>query len=180
MTYAPINSQSNYLPIQFDVPTDALGIRNFVDKRERLTASIVNIKENAIYEKIELLNGQQWFDTQPITASAPKLRRYSYRVVFDMVALKGGPITPGLNTVVLTATTVPPLITNISTPVHIFGSATVAGPKYLPLPYASATNNNIEIWFDNTNPAAQTVNVNNNYGSNLTQCYIVFEYLKQT
>jgi hypothetical protein len=164
----PANALSSYLPVEFQIPEDEDFFRELIAKRERLTASIINIKENANYEKEELLTAQQWFDTVSPSINSPLKARYSFRKVFDLVALNGGvAIPPG-------PSAFPHGITGIVTPTRIFGTATSAGPVYLPLPFAGAAGNNIEIFFDNVN-----VNINNNYGAALTQCYVVFEYLKQ-
>jgi hypothetical protein len=172
----PSFSQAPFLPPEVEYTTGTKFEESQI-KRERLTATILNIKENAQYEKFELVSGQQWFST---TRDNAIITNYTYRVSFDLVALKGGPIPPGLTPLTLTSTTMPPLLQYANTliPTHIFGAATVAGPLLLPLPYASATGNNIEIWFDITNKAAQTFNINNNYGSNLIQAYAVIEYIK--
>jgi hypothetical protein len=166
MTLGPANSQTSYLPIEFDIPDDEKLARELITKRERLTATVLNVKEIGQYELVELLSAQQWFSTK--AAGVTKQPRYGYRKVFDMVALNSGANIPvGL-------TSFRHNITGITTPLRIFGTAMVAGPKYLPLPYASATNANIEIYFDNLN-----VNINNNFGSALTMCYITFDYTKQ-
>jgi len=162
--YGPPNSQSSYLPPEVDFPEDQSKFQNLISQRERLTASILNVKENGQYEKSEILNAQQWFSTSQPTAA--KTTRYSYRKVVDMVEINGGNIPAGL-------TTIPHGISLVTIPTRIYGTATVSGPKYLPLPYASATNNNIEINFDDSN-----INIDNNFGSPLTQCYITLEYLK--
>lgn len=168
MTFAPPSTQGGFLPIEFDIPRDNEGMREFVSKRERLTASLLNIKEIGFYQLFEILNGQQWFDPVVPTLSAPLKMRYSFRKTFDLVALNAGvPIPAGPSAFAHN-------ITGITVPTRIFGTATSAGPLYLPLPYAGAAGNNIEIWFDSTN-----VNINNNFGAALTQCYITFEYLKQ-
>jgi len=161
----PLNAQSSYLPEQFELPESNEFFRDFVSKRERLTASILNIKEIASYEKGELLNGQQWFSL----GNNPRKPRYSVRRVFDMVEMNGGaPIPAG-------PSSFPHGITGIQVPTRIFGTATVAGPIYLPLPYVNVTTtgNDIEINIDATN-----VNINNAYGVDLDQCYITFEYIK--
>ena len=161
----PLNSQSSYLPEQFELPEDNAFFRDFISKRERLTASILNIKEIASYEKGELINGQQWFSL----GNNPRKPRYSVRRVFDMVEMNGNaPIPAGLSSF-------PHNITGIQVPTRIFGTATVAGPIYLPLPYVNVTTpgNDIEINVDATN-----VNINNAYGVDLDQCYITFEYIK--
>jgi hypothetical protein len=177
MTFAPTNSQAAYLPPEQDFPEDNGVFREILSNRFRLTATILNVKENAQYELSETLNAQQWFSTTP--PNVTKITRYAYRITFDLVAMNGGPIGAGATSLELNQEQSPLVLTNITFPVHMFGAATVAGPKYLPLPYASASGDNIEIWFDNTLPTAQTININNAYGSNLITCYICFEYLKQ-
>lgn len=164
----PLNSQSSYLPIEFQVEEEDELFKELISKRERLTASILNIKENANYEKEELLTAQTWFDPNPATLNAPQKQRYSFRTVLDLVQLNAGAPIP------LGPSAFPHGITGIITPTRIFGTATSAGPVYLPLPFAGAAGNNIEIFFDNVN-----VHINNNFGATLTQCYVVFEYLKQ-
>lgn len=162
MTFQPSNALSSYLPVEYILPDNWMMAKDFISKRERLTADIVNIKENGTYELNEVLSGQQWFAIQ----QNPRRTRYTFRKVFDLVALNGGtPIPAGLSSF-------PHSITQIQIPTRIFGTATSAG-NFLPLPYASATGANIEIYFDNTN-----VNINNAYGTDLTQCYVTFEFIK--
>jgi hypothetical protein len=161
----PLNSQSSYLPEQFELPEDSKLFQDFIAKRERLTSSILNIREIGTYEKGELLTAQQWFSL----SNNPRKARYSVRKVFDLVDMNGGPIPAG-------PSSFPHGITGISVPTRIFGTATsTATPNYLPLPYVNVTTpgNDIEIYFDPTN-----VYINNAYGSNLDQCYVTFEYIK--
>jgi hypothetical protein len=171
MTFAPVNTFSSYLPPEFYLPGDERD-NDFISKRERLTSDILNIKENANYEEKELLTAQQWFSQ---TVSGAIITSYGYRTTFDLVALNGGAIGSGTTTITLTTTTQPPLIQfdNSIIPTHLYGAATVSGPIYIGFPSDS-----IIIDFDNTTPSAQEINITNNYGSNLTQCYLVFEYLK--
>lgn len=165
-SFGPINSQTAFLPVEFQLPKEDKDIRELISKRERLTASIVNVKEIGIYDLSETLTAQQWFSTQTQTGGNIRKERFTYRKVFDMVALNSGNI--GAVTVAF-AHNIPQLVI----PTRIFGTATAIGPFYIPLPYTSNTGNDIEIWFDQTN-----VNLINNYGANLQQCYITIEYLK--
>lgn len=164
--FAPANTQSSYLPPEFDLPVELERFQDFISKRERLTASILNIKTNGNFNLVELLTAEQWFSVQ----TNPQKARYSFRKVFDMVALNGGNIGAGATATFAHG------ITGITIPSRIFGTATTTAPRYLPLPYASATANlNIEIYADATN-----VTVINGAGQPaLTQCYITLEYLKQ-
>jgi len=95
MTFGPINALSSYLPIEFNMPPDDEIMREIITQRERLTASIVNIKENANYEKFEILSAMQWFSTTAPTVNAPDKKRYGFRTTVDLVALNGGVIGAG-------------------------------------------------------------------------------------
>lgn len=165
-TFGPANAQSAYLPIEFDFPADADLLKELITKRERLTASILNVKEIGQYELVELINAQQWFSVTGM--KEPNKQRYAFRKTFDIVALNAGVAIPA------GPTNYPHGITGIKIPTRTFGTATTTGPVYLPLPYPAVLGNDIEVNIDSTN-----ININNNFGSDLTQCYIVFEYLKQ-
>jgi hypothetical protein len=168
-SFGPANSISSYLPIEFDISDDFKKLQEDIAERERLTASIVNIKENANYERVELLSGQQWYSTQSV--SVINIPRYGYRVVADLVALNGGNIGAGTTNLVLTTTTTPVLISGSTIPLPSHGSATSVSGVYLFL-------NDPQVFVRFT-PATQTISITNNFGSDLTQCYWVMEYLKQ-
>lgn len=172
MTFGPINSQTSYLPPEFDIPKDKELFQEFIAQRERLTSSIVNIKENAQYEKTELLTGQQYFSTQ---IGGVLKTSYTYRTAFDLVALNGGNIPNGTTTLTLTTTTVPPLIKFATSliPVHGFGAATTTATIFV-----FANDPNLSVQFNNSNPAAQTIVIVNNLGVSFTQFYWVMEYIK--
>jgi hypothetical protein len=171
MTFNPSNSDSSFLPVEFSLPLekDNNSFKDFISKRERLTASLLNIKEIASYQKVEQMNGQQWFNT---TSPSSAIARYSFRKCFDMTALNGADIAPGATFSTAHG------ITGLTIPTRIFGTATTKTTvKYLPLPYSSATviTKNIEIWADGTN-----VNITNGATQlALTQVWITLEYVKQ-
>lgn len=169
MTFGPANTQSSYLPIEFDIPNDEKLSRELIAKRERLTASVLNVKETAQYEKRELLSGQQWFNTA--TSQASRQPRYGFRTTVDLIALNGGNIPNGVTTNLnLTASTIPPAISGAVTPLPSGGSATdTAGVFYFL--------NEAQIYV-RFNPATNIVSVTNNCGNALTQCYFEIEYLK--
>lgn len=98
MTFGPANAQSSFLPIEFDIPPDQNLMRELISKRERLTASILNVKQNGQYELLELLSAQQWFSTGG--ATAPNKPRYGFRQVYSF-----GAIAPGAT--LLIPTTIP-------------------------------------------------------------------------
>ena len=173
MSFAPINSVSSYLPIEFYLPDDEDLAKDFISKRERLTADILNLKENANYELRELLTAQQWFST--VTPPATPRQRYGYRTTVDLVALNGGVAIPaGVTNLVLPANAtvgIPAAIIGYTLPLPSHGSALAADGVSLflndPFVYVRFTS------------ATNTISITNNYGANLTQCYFVLEYLKQ-
>lgn len=171
-TFGPINTSGPYLPPEQEFPEDSVLFREILSQRERLTASAMNLREIAQYEKTETQTGQQWFST--ITNGA-LIASYVFRLTFDLVALNGGvPIPVGTTTLALSSSTSPALI-NIPTtliPVNGYGAATNASNFYFindPLLFIRTN-----IW---TN-ALQQIIITNNTGSALSQCYWVFEYIK--
>lgn len=87
MTFNPSNAISSYLPVNFQLPTKET-LLEFISKRERETANILNIKENANYENFEILTGQQFFDSNSTpTLSTPTKKRYIFRTVYNFGAL---------------------------------------------------------------------------------------------
>ncbi len=171
MTFGPVNSYSSYLPIEFDLPKEPEAQRQFINKRERLTASILNVKENGNYEQHELLSAEQWFTS---IINGVSVGKFGFRFTFDLVKLNGGPIPPGLTVINLALVTPPISIIGITYPLPSYGSGTIAGPIYV------FTGTDFNVTFDNTVPAAQLINITNNTGANLTQCFWVFQYLKQS
>lgn len=173
----PANTQSAYLSPEIQVSTDPTTMNELIAKRERITATCLNLREIAQYEPVELVNGQQWFSTSPVNQVSAK--RYAFRITFDLVAMNlaefASPVIgAGATTLTLTTSTVPRTI-NIPTkidPTRGYGSCTNATNFYFmddPLVFVRTN-----IW---TN-ASQTITITNNTGSDLTQAYWVFEYIK--
>lgn len=174
MTFGPPNSISSYLPIDFQIQGDENFVRELIAERQRLTANIINIKENGNYQNSELLTAQQWFSTS--AAGQPYKTRYTYRMVVDFGALPNTAtksvahgilgIDPGgaVNSSFLFT--------------RIYGCASnqaAAAEQFIPIPYASTTAlaNQIEIWVDPTN-----VNIRTGANYAAYTAYCVLEYLK--
>lgn len=164
----PLNTQSSYLPIEFDLPDDEKVSRELISKRQRLIASIVNIKENANYEKRELLSAQQWFSS---TVSGYIITQYGFRTTVDCVDLNGGALGAGATVLVLTGATSPPAISGYTNPLPSHGAALATDGTSIFL--------NDPLVFFRFVSATNTLTVTNNYGFNLTWCVVVLEYLKQ-
>lgn len=130
-------------------------------------ANSVNTKEGGLFSLQELFDSQQYF-----TTGQPNRFRNVYRKVFDMVDLNGGPILAGATA------SFAHNITGIVAPTHIYGGATNSDVpvKYLPLPYVSATlvTDQVQIYLTPTN----VVLINGATQTDLTQAYIVAEYVK--
>jgi hypothetical protein len=171
MTFGPINTQSPYLPPEQDFPEDNKLFREILSNRERITATILNIKENAQYEKREIITGQQWFSS--VVSGAIKTI-YIYRLSFDLVALNAGAIPTGTTTLTLSSSTQPALIMIPTAifPVHGFGAAS-NGTNFF---FINDPNVYVEtnVWTNTT----QQIIITNNSGANLTYCVWVFEYSK--
>lgn len=173
-TYGPQYSESPYIPPEYEIPKDEKLFRELIEKRERLTATVVNLKENAQYEMVEVSTGQQWFSSP---SSGAIVSKNTLRITFDLVALNGGVSVPiGATTYTLTATTQPRLIA-IATggsilPVNAFGAASNGTNFYFindPLLFVRTN-----IW----NSVTQQITITNNTGAVLTHCVWCMEYFK--
>lgn len=160
MTYAPINSESPYLPVslKFDDKFDVL-----IPQLLRMYSSIayrLNNREISIYDLQERITGQKWTDSTNL--QTPK---ETFRIVLEFAAIAPGAtlnIAHGINT--------------IAQFTKIYGTCITATPDFRPIPYASATavNQQIEVNVD-----AANVNIINGAGApNISSGLIVLEYLK--
>jgi len=157
----------NQLPISIEFPKDDGKLLETLTLIYKRIAQSVNTKEGGLFSLQELFSSQQYF-----TLGNPQQFRNVYRKVFDMVSLNGGPIAAGATV------TAAHSITGIVAPTHIYGGATNsdAPVKFIPLPYVSATvvTDQVQIYMTSTN----VVLVNGATQTDLTQAYVVCEYLK--
>ncbi len=165
MTYGPSNARSSYLPVEFDIPSDDR-IREFISKRERLTADILNIKENANYELNELITAQEWFSTQASTN--PRKQRYSFRKVISFGTLPSTTKKSVAHGISITQSTIF---------TRIFATATSPGAAFIPIPFINTTTpgDSVQLDVDTTNVNITTTTAN--YVA-YTTCYVVLEYIK--
>lgn len=165
---------SNYLPPEFDISTqkNEKDVQQLIATRERLTANILNVKETALYDLQELVTGKQYWSTLAQPNRRVANWRYGYRTTIDLVAINGAAIGAGATALVLTTATIPTAPIGKITPLPSWGSATTATGVWLFL--------NDPLVFVRFTPATDTLTITNNYGSNLTQCHWVLEYLKTT
>lgn len=132
-------------------------------------AQALNVKDSAIYNTQEFVNGQLYFANPALssTTSSVARMRQVVRKVINFGALPNTGTTAVAHGITVNSST---------TFTRIYGTASdTAGSNYIPIPYASPTlANNIELKADATNVTIIT-------GSNrtaFTVCYVVLEYLK--
>jgi hypothetical protein len=167
--FGPANSQMAFLQQEFFLPEGEEDVKVAISDRENRTASALNVREIGQYELVEVLNGQTWFSNRQQLTGQSQKARYGYRTTFNLVALLESAIPIGVTTI-----RVSPAISSIVIPTRCFGAATIAGPKYVFFPSML-----VDVVFDNSNPAKQTLTITNNTAGVFSQCYVTVEYLKQ-
>jgi hypothetical protein len=160
MTYGPNFGLSNYLDIEFLIPKELDELQEWIANRERLTADIMNIKEMGNYDKIEFVNGQQWF-----TTANNQVKRYAFRKVFE-----GGAIAAGATDTFAHG------IGTITTFTRIYGTAITDVVDYRPIPFAHAATVTDQISIVCT--ATQISVTNGATAPGITSYIVVVEYLK--
>ena len=169
-TFAPFFAYDNYLAPEFDIVPNEERAFEMISERERRTASLINVKENAQYNLFEIQTCQQWFTNFNVSNSTLPL--YGFRIVVNLGTLP--------NTATLT---VPHGISQLQptaffTQVQGFAvnpTAVGGAPKYIQFPYASPTAaDNIEIYADDTNVYVITGKDQTAF----TRAYAVLEYVK--
>lgn len=130
--------------------------KEVLNERARLTARVVNQKENGLYPLIEVLNGQEWF------SSDPQVFRDGFRTVIETGVLTTGanPIPHGLT------------ITNFKF-TNIFGFIT-DGTLHVPIVNGDGgTGDSINVTID-----ASDINITITAGYNLFSGDVTLEYVK--
>jgi hypothetical protein len=132
-------------------------------------SNVLNLKDTGYYYPLEFLSGQR-FSSNPgasQTSLYSQVARQGFRFFMYFGALPNSTtksVPHGLSTTYMTSAT------------RIYGASTNSTiPGFIPIPYASASNNNIELYIDGTNINIAT---NSNWSA-YTNTYVVFEYLKQ-
>lgn len=160
MTFKPSDTFGNsYLPTFRDFQQNDHDLRLLLSKSYTEIANSVNIKENGVYDLVEVQNSQQFFNP----ANAQK-KRFAFRILVTFGAIAAG----GTSSVAHG-------VTGITNCTHIYGTCITATPDFRPIPHASVTANaNIEVIVTST-----TVTINVGAASpNVTSAIIVLEYLK--
>lgn len=159
MSYAPINSESPYLPNTFRFGQDPEVLNRDLGRVYAAISYRLNNREISIYDLNERLTGQKW--TDPNNLQIPK---ETYRKVLEITA-----IAPGgtLN--------IPHGINTISQFTNFYG-AVITGADDRPVPYVDATlvTNQISV----RRVGANIRIVNGPTAPAITSGLLVVEYLK--
>jgi hypothetical protein len=162
MSYSNDNSSiTNQLPLTIDIKEE--DIWDSFSNAYKKIANSVNSKEGGLYIQNETATSAQYF-----TQNNPQVYRNVYRVTVDFGNLPNATTKSVAHNIGFT---------NQYVATRIYGGATRQGPfHYLPLPFPSATANNvIEVSVDATNVTITTGIDRSNYIAT-----IVIEYLKNS
>jgi hypothetical protein len=130
-------------------------------------ATNVNLKDTGYYANQRFVNGQLYFPNPTLTSQSTTSPQY--RQVFRQVVNFGALPNASTKSVAHGITT-----TSTVTFTRIYGCSTNPSTEYIPLPYASATGDNIELNADPTN-----VNITTNSADWIafTITYVVLEFI---
>lgn len=183
--YGPKNAISSYLPDEFQLPDDENEFKEFYAERERITSSVLNIREIGQYQLQELLTAQTWFPiANTNTPGRSNIQRYVFRKVL-IWADATNIIAPGIPSPNLPNATTGNMAHGITfqptgffTNIYAVSKNPSAAPgqqKYINITFASPTSSEcIAIYCDDTNVYIKT----GNNRSAWTQTYIILEYIK--
>lgn len=134
-----------------------------------LICEVLNIKDSGYYYTTEFVNGQQFFPNPALnsgTSSSP-IARPVFRQVVNFGSLPNATTKSVAHGITVTART---------TLTRLYAASTnTSALSYVPIPYASASNDNIELYMDATNV---NITTNSNWSA-YTITYVIIEYLKQ-
>lgn len=167
MTFTPQTGFDNFLPEDIILPED--------DKEKNLVLTdyfknmvpLLNAKEIGIYNDLEILNGETWFNT-----ANRQNRRNGYRTVVDFGVLPNATVKSVAHNITVASTT---------SFTHIYATATDPTAVFpaifsVSIPYVNVATpgDDIEINVDDTNVNIRTSTAN---WTGFTTCYVVLEYL---
>lgn len=160
MTFNPPNTLGPFLKTSTYFPNDFNEFRVTFLESYREIANAVNARDVGIFDTVEFLTGQQWFN-----ASNAQQKRSTFRKVFSIGAIATG----------ATSTTAHG-ITGFTAFTHIYGTCITDVVDYRPIPYASTVAVNQQISLTVT--ATNIVIVNGAASPNITSAIVVLEFLK--
>jgi len=159
MTNPAVTSFGNYIPESYEIPKNEQELRIFLKTQFENFAKLLNRKDTASYEEVELQNNQQFF------GATPRQKRFAFRRVYDFGAIAAGAV---LN--------IPHGLAGVVEYTRIYGTVITNVVDYRPIPYVSvvAVNQGIQVGIVGIN----IVITNGAAAAPITSGLIVLEYLK--
>ncbi len=146
-----------FLDQDFEIPDfdDEPLFKEVLNERARLTATVLSQKENGLYNLFEVVNGQQWF------SSDPQILRDGFRTVYETGTLNTG------------ANSIPHgLIITTFKFTHVFGFIT-DGTNHIPIVNGDGgTGDSINVNIDGTNIVITITAGYNNFSGDITLEYV--------
>ena len=164
MTYAPINSESPYLPETTVLPIDIESLIPFLTTNYISTALRLNFKENALYFLDEQITGRQYF-----VSGDPQDTREGYRKVFEIGAIAAGATLTFAHGITGFST-----LNFVDSYGEVITDAATFNKRHIPYTDAALITNQIQMDKDDTNIRI----VNGATAPNILSGIVVVEYLK--
>ena len=160
--FAPANAQGAFVRQFSNYFVDDEQLRNILMARDTELALAMNLRDIAIYDEVEVLNGQQFFNP---AATQNQKKRFAFRKVFQIPATAaGGNYTVNHN------------ISNVTIFTRIYGTVITDFVDFRPIPYASVGAITDQISIRAT--ATQLIIDVGATSPNVTSGIAVLEYLK--
>lgn len=169
MTTSSTSLQIPYLVTSRNYPEDDVELRSVLSKSYVEIAQAVNRKTNGTFNTFQVVTANQYYSTTNNDIHTPIQFRQSYRQIYPFGAIAAGATLSILHG-----------ITGITQMVSSYGNCitdAIVDPtgKYLPIPYVSVTNVNMQIQLG-INDTTITI-INGAGADNILSGTIVLEYL---
>ena len=185
-TIGPTESDTPFLPIEFQLPEDFNEVRDEISERHRLIADQINAREVALYEPTtdefptKVLTGQRWWGETAAGVIDNRQKRYSYRSVVDFGTLPNATSKAVLHGIPVTAAAAGPPATVGTLFTKIYATAnhptnTDPATKSIPIPFVNSAvpGDDVELRITDTNVIIETTTAT---FAGFTQCYVTLEY----
>ncbi len=185
-TIGPTESDTPFLPIEFQLPNDFEEVKDEISERHRLIADQVNAREVALYEPTtetfptKVLTGQRYWGLTAAGVIDNRQKRYTYRSVVDFGSLPDTATKSVAHGIPVAAAAVGPPATvgTQFTRIHAVANHptnTDPLPKAIQLNFVdtAAGADDIELQITDTNVVITTAS---GAFAGFDQCYVTLEY----
>ena len=182
----PTESETPFLPIEFQLPTDFNEVRDEIAERHRMIADQVNVREVALYEPstdafpTKVLTGQRWWGEDAAGTIDNRQKRYTYRSVVNFGTLPNAGSKAVLHGISVAASAAGPPATVGTIFTKIYATATHPtntdpATKAIPIPFVNSAvpGDDVELRITDTNVIIETTTAT---FIGFTTCYVTLEY----